>query len=337
MEMPWKQFAAWVIGLKRNPFEKARLRLTGYYILVVAIILAAFSFFSYVATVKNINDRFERDAKLTAEEQQILSSTTDQLQITLLLIDAGVLVLTAVLSYILAGKTLKPIKTALDAQAQFTADASHEFRTPLSIIKYNGDVALKNPHLQIAEAREIIHSNIEEAEHMSVIVERLLMLARSEDGWNDLKKEKLELKNMVEKAVSNMRVLAEQKDISLALSDMQSGLVMGNPTALDQMILNILQNAIDYSHNNGSIAVSLTVNDNRVIFIVTDTGIGIEQKDLPHIFERFYKSDKARTMKQGGGLGLSIVQSIVKQHDGIIEIKSTPGKGTTVEIYLPQA
>lgn len=329
----WKLFAALVTGLKSEPFKRARLRLTIYYIAIMAVILAAFSLFLYFSLTKNITDNLENDTNLS--DNQVVSNTIDQIQTTILSVDAVVLFLVAGLSYVLAGKTLKPIQAALEAQTQFTADASHEFRTPLAIIKYNGDIALKNSKLTIDEAREVIGSSVEEAEHMSAIVERLLMLARNENGWNNLGMEQLDLKDLLEKAVRSMSVLAENKNLVLKIKRTEPVKVSGNPGSLNEMILNILQNSIDYTPAGGRITVELFQKDRYARMVVSDTGIGISADDMPHIFERFYKSDKARTLKQGGGLGLSIVQNILQKHKGTIEITSEPDKGTKVSVSLP--
>ena len=334
MNTPWKQFAGWVTDLKHNPFETARLRLTGFYILVIAIILTVFSLFLFYSLSSNIKDNLETDIAANQVQQQKISDAVDHLQLNIFGIDLVVVLLTASLGYILAGKTLKPIKFALDAQTQFTADASHEFRTPLAIIKYNGDVVLKDPHLTITDAREAIQSSVEEAEHMSTIVERLLMLARNENGWNDLDMAEVDLKNIVENVAHKMSALARKKNLSLKITRLEAAKVKGDINTLNEMVLNILQNSVDYTPDGGGVTVELYQKDRHARLIIADSGIGIAAKDLPHIFERFYKSDQARTLKQGGGLGLSIVQDIVRKHNGTIEVKSEPGKGTRVLVSL---
>ncbi|MCL5008967.1 MAG: HAMP domain-containing histidine kinase, partial [Patescibacteria group bacterium] len=293
MNMFWKRFAAWATGSKSDPFKRARLRLTLYYIAIMAVILIAFSLFLYFSLAKNINDNLENDA--LASDSQVAANAIDQIQTTILTVDAVILVLTAGLSYALAGRTLRPIRLALEAQAQFTADASHEFRTPLAIIKYGGDVALKDPRLTLAEAKAAIQSGVEEAEHMSALVERLLLLARGDSGPDNLRLAPIDFKNLVEKAAGNMRALIQNKRLVLNITTLEPASVAGDAGTLNEMVFNILQNSIDYTPEGGSISLDLKQKDGLAQLTVTDTGIGIAAKDLPHVFERFYKSDQARS------------------------------------------
>jgi two-component system sensor histidine kinase CiaH len=330
----WKQSGESATGLKDRPFLWARLRLTAFYIVVVFFILAFASLSLYYSLAKNIKDNLEIDAT-TEAQQHFLANANHRLGLTILMIDLIVLIVTALLSYVLARRTLEPIKKALETQTQFTADASHEFRTPLAVVMYDSEVALRDPNLTLPEAREVLQSNFEELRHMAKIVERLLMLARNENGWNKIATAQIEFSGLVQDAVEKVIVLAKQKDLVIEIKSLEEGTVLGNRDSLHEMLLNILQNSIDYTNKGGKILVSLRKNLTNMDLKIEDTGIGISPEDLPHIYKRFYKSDQARSIKQGGGLGLSIVFDIIRNHHGTINVQSILAKGTTVLIQLP--
>lgn len=337
MNTYWKQFAGWVTGLRSEPFQKARLKLTAFYILMLAIILCVFSFTLYFALAQNL--RGDLDGELADEQSQlrVISQTTRHLQTTIFVIDAGVLVLASILSFVLAGKTLRPIEEALLAQKQFSADASHEFRTPLSIMKSDIEVAQNNQHLSLEEARSVIGSNLEEVNHMSTMVDQLLKLSRQEDRLENLLMNPVNLIQVVKSAVEKMQKLAQNKHINLTFTHEGYGSILGNLASLKELALNLLQNAIDYTPQNGSVAVIIKDLEKHLELSIKDTGIGIESKDLPHIFKRFYKADNARTLRSNSsGLGLSIAHNIVQNHHGKINIQSTVGKGTMVIVSFPK-
>ncbi len=332
-----KQFAAWVTGLQSETFQKARLKLTAFYILMLAIILCVFSFSLYFALAKNL--RGDLDGEFGDENAQlrVIKQTTDHLQTTIFLIDGGVLVLASFLSFALAGKTLRPIEEALLAQKQFSADASHEFRTPLSIMKSDIEVAQNNKQLNLQEAKAVIDSNLEEVNHMSTMVDQLLKLSRHEDQLEKLSMTSVNFITVVKDAVKKMQKLAENKNINLTFIHEGYGSVLGNLSSLKEMTLNLLQNAIDYTPEHGSVAVAIKDLEKHLELSIKDTGIGIEPKDLPNIFKRFYKADNARTLRSNSsGLGLSIVHNIVQNHNGKINIESALGTGTVVKVLLPK-
>jgi signal transduction histidine kinase len=335
MNMHWKPFGEWVTNLKFNPFQKARIKLTAFYILMLAVILCVFSFTLYFALAQNLRGDLDGEITDGSAQVRVINQTIYHLKTTIIIVDAGVLLLISALSFYLAGKTLRPIEEALFAQQQFSADASHEFRTPLSIMKSEFEVALASNHISSEEAKVLIKSSLEEVNQMSGMVDQLLKLSRSENHKNSFEMAPVDLAEVVKTAVHKMQKLTQNKGINLIIEDMVSSKILGNPGALQELALNLLQNATDYTPAGGTVTVGIKPNAKSYNLIIQDTGIGIEAKDLPHIFERFYKADNARTLRSNSsGLGLSIVHDIVQKHKAKINIISNVNKGTTVTVIF---
>jgi signal transduction histidine kinase len=252
-----------------------------------------------------------------------------------LVIVSVIVPITVIFGYLIARITLAPTRGALSSQKQFIGNVAHEIRTPLSIIKTNTEVALLDDELAQG-LRKTLHSNIEELDRISDIINNLLSL-------NTLNRpERIELQNVDLGAVTNdvvakLKPLLTRRKLTLHYNSGDFRIVWGNPVALGQILMNVLKNAIGYTPEGGTITVSIAPDyRSHVVVMVADTGVGIERKDLLHIFEPFYRADRARVREQGGsGLGLAIVSELIKLHRGKISIKSTPKIGTTVTISLP--
>ncbi|RLB70189.1 MAG: hypothetical protein DRH04_04010 [Deltaproteobacteria bacterium] len=220
---------------------------------------------------------------------------------------------------------------------QFSADASHELRTPLTILRGEVEIGLRGDR-SAAEYRDILVSNLEEIERMSKIVSDLLLLSRSDMGQEVLSRESVDLRDVVQELINQLAMLAEQKDIVLTGDVQPVPLVSGDKLRLRQMAANLIANAIRYTSEGGRVNVRLEAVEQGVKLVVEDTGIGIPEADLPRIFDRFYRVDKARSREEGGsGLGLSIVKWIVDAHHGDITVESVVGEGTTFTVVLPRA
>jgi OmpR-family two-component system manganese-sensing sensor histidine kinase len=336
MALVSKQFGEWVTALEHKLFKTARLKLTAFYIIMSALILCVFSFILYFSLAKNLREDLAGEVSVSKIQRQAVESTLDNTKNTIVVIDIGILVLVSFAAYVSSGKTLKPIEQALEAQKQFSADASHEFRTPLSIIKHDIEIALKNSRLDDKETRIMLQSNLEEVNHMSTIVDQLLKLSRSDSGVVKKNHFLVDLSGLVKMLVEKMQKLAKYKNIELSLAKVESGWVIGDSAAIEEVVGNLLQNALDYTPPGGKVYVSIKSAKKHMEIVIKDTGIGIEAKDLPHLFKRFYKADNARTLRSNSsGLGLSIAYDIVKQHKGTIVINSVPAEGTTVTVSLP--
>ncbi len=220
------------------------------------------------------------------------------------------------------------LEAAVNTLSQFAADASHELRTPLSVIRTSAEVALRRA--RSAESyRDSLAEIAEEAERMTQLVEDLLLLARSDAQSAAMPREALELDGVLEEASAQLRGVADARGIRVK-SEVRRGhpvFVSGNRTALRRLFLVLLDNAIKYSHPDSEVTVAIAREGQSVGVAIEDSGIGISEADQPHIFQRFYQADQART-DRGFGLGLSLAERIAHEHGATIEVKSREGAGS---------
>lgn len=244
---------------------------------------------------------------------------------------------TIVFGYLIARVTLAPARNALTAQKQFIGNIAHELRTPLSVIKTNTEVALFESNMS-AELKQMLRSNVEELDRISEIINNLLSLSAL------IRPERVEftavdLSEVVSTVVGKFAQLAKRGDHQITIKRSPHAFVLGNSTALEQIVGNLLKNAIQYTPNGGQITLAVAPAPmNHVELAIHDSGIGIARKDLFRIFEPFYRAEQSRTRAQGGsGLGLTIVSELLKMHNAKITIRSAVGRGTTVVILFPGA
>lgn len=237
-------------------------------------------------------------------------------------------------------ETLNGMLERLDAAfkriTQFTADASHELRTPVALMRTAAEVSLRRPRPE-AEYREALTQILKELETTSALIEKLMSLARADSGVEALQLAPIDLTQNFREACRQGRTLAEAKQISFQ-EQIASGpiTVEGEAHALQRLFLILIDNAVKYTPTGGGVTASLTTVNGFGIAEIRDTGIGIGEADLPHIFERFYRADKARSRELGGaGLGLSIGRWIAEAHGGSIEVESLVGQGSVFRVRLP--
>ena len=218
---------------------------------------------------------------------------------------------------------------------QFSSDASHELRTPLTVLQGQNELVLSKLR-DPKEYQEVIISNLEEIKYMSKVLEDLFVLSRSDENQVLLNYKRMDLRDLVEEVCRHAEILAEEKDISIVIAFLEQVKIDGDEVRLRQMVWNILHNGIKYTQPGGELKVSLLEESGFALLSIQDTGIGIPEKDLPFIFNRFYRVDKARSKDEGGsGLGLSICRHIAEAHKGKIEVESKPGLGTRFKIHIP--
>lgn len=218
---------------------------------------------------------------------------------------------------------------------RFTADASHELRTPLTVLRGELEAVAQRKDIP-TDARETIESALEESERLSKIVESLLAISRLDAGEALMARERFDLAELVADTVEQMRLLAEDKRIILSCAAEDAVQVEGDPGRLKQVVVNLADNAIKYTNEGGRVDIRVAAVDGKALLEVSDSGISIPSEALPHVFERFYRVDKARSRQMGGaGLGLSIVKSICEAHGGRISVESTEGKGSRFTVELP--
>ena len=229
------------------------------------------------------------------------------------------------------------LQAAFERQKQFTSDASHELRTPLAVMRADIEITLRRERGK-EEYQRVLTSNLEEIVRLSRLVEDLLMLARADAGKVELKCEPMDLDDLCRKMTEYILPLADQRDQTLTYHQPQGKVIINaDMHRIKQLLLNLLDNAIKYTEQRGSIILGLKTEGDEAVLTVSDSGRGIPPEDLPHIFDRFFRrsaktSDRSAS---GFGLGLSIVKWIVDSHAGKIVAQSEPGKGTTFIVRLP--
>lgn len=229
------------------------------------------------------------------------------------------------------------VVTLEEQRVQFVSDASHELKTPLSSIKLMADSILQTPDISMDYVREFLGDVSDEVDRLNRIVNKLLYITKM-DIHHDEDNKKLELvslKDITGGIEKNLQPLAKKEDITLVFTTPEEIFVMANRDVLWQGIYNIVDNAIKYTDADGYVLVSTQRQDGKIIIEIRDTGVGISSEEIDKIFDRFYRVDKARARSTGGtGLGLSIALGAIKYHNGEIDVKSEPGKGTTFTITL---
>lgn len=245
------------------------------------------------------------------------------------------LMVSLLFGYVIARITLYPTRNALKSQKRFVSDIAHELRTPLSVIKTNSEVALMDDSFN-KNIRNIFKNNIVELDRVSGIINNLLTFS----SFSQPEQIKFSLVNMgqvVDSSIGKLDDLIKKKEIKIKVRKTSPYSVWGNMIALEQIVINIVKNAINYNNFGGFVDITLGPDYNgNIVLTVEDNGVGIPESSLAHIFEPFYRADKSRSRQYGSsGLGLTIVSELIKLHSGKISVVSRLKQGTTVTVVLP--
>ncbi len=273
-----------------------------------------------------------------ADTTSIDEEKTSQLMKSALLAVIGMAV-TFGLAEALARWAVRPVQLAWDQQHQFVADASHELKTPLAVILADTEILLRKKGELDESTLRWVESAHDEAEHMRGLVEEMLELARTEDAAGSKRDNvRIDLSDTVERETLEFDAVAFERGTSIE-SSIDPGLcVMGDASQLSRLVKTLIENACKYAPKGSSVTVSLSRRAGMAELSVTNGGDPIPAEDLPHVFDRFWRSDKARTRETGGyGLGLAIAKGIAESHSGKIEVTSTAEAGTTFTVRLPEA
>jgi signal transduction histidine kinase len=333
-------------------FKSATFKLTMWYLAIVMVISFGFSVAVYHFATNELtfglNSQTQRiyrqfpvftnNPYLQVRENDISLGAH---HIFLKLVYFNILVLAAAgyASYLLARRTLKPIEAAHDAQKRFTADVSHELRTPLTALKMGSEVALLDKQASKQELQDALKSNVEEVARMELLINNLLRLTKLDSSDMAVNFGRVDSTELVAGALEQVQRASTDKNISI-VDNTKNTAVMADASSLTQLLVILLDNAIKYSPDKSEIVLSSQAKDGQYIVEVKDQGQGISREALPHIFERFYREDSARTTSTEGdgyGLGLSIAKMIADRNNSTITITSTPKKGTTAAVAIPLA
>lgn len=331
-------------------FRSARLQLTAWYLLIIMCISILFSMAIYHGITGEV-ERSLRVQKLRLFRQNnpsgffsdsirtidpdVLDEAKDRILLSLALLNVSIFVAAGGAGYFLAGRTLRPIQKMVEDQNRFITDASHEFRTPLTSLKSEIEVFLRGKTDIAKDTEELLQSNLEEINNLQMLSDNLLELTQYEKPQGTVAFEIVSILDVVDAAVRRVLPLAKRKQMKIEkkIADL---LVKGDKQSLVQLLVILLDNAIKYSEKKKAVTISAKTTDHSVVILVKDEGVGIEEKDIPHIFDRFYRADISRTKQQtlGYGLGLSIAQKIAYRHNGSITVESEKDKGTTFRVQL---
>lgn len=335
-------------------FKSATLKLTGWYLALIMGLSLAFSFVLYHSSAESLAQGFEHQRMAIRDQYQDyygvqlspfaldtlraheVARAEQQLLANLILANVAVLVVGGAASFYMARRTLTPLEQAMEAQTRFTADASHELRTPLTAMQAEIEVSLRDKKMTVAEARELLESNLEEVNKLQELSNNLLMLANQETDSFTPRPVMIDV--FLKDAIAHTAKAAAERTIVVD-NQAKSLRVMGTKDGLAQLSTILLDNAIKYSPEKSTITLKTATKGNNALISFVDKGHGIKPEDLPHIFDRLYRADQSRNKKKvaGFGLGLSIAKKIVELHKGAIDVTSDVGKGSTFTIRIPLA
>jgi len=302
---------------------------------VVGVIATELYHDASIAVANGIQQALTPGSSPTSVGNSVITDLSSLRSRTVMVATAVLILVTALFTYIIARIALRPTRQALESQKQFIGNIAHELRTPLAVSKTNMEVALMGGGIEEGMRRSI-ESTVEELDRIAEIINNLLSLSAS------VRPERIEFKDVdlgaaVQSALDKLHDLAASKQIDVTAKMSERRDVWGNRTALEEIAMNIVKNAISYTPAGGRISVLIQpVYPDHMEFSVQDSGIGIARKDLFRIFEPFYRSDPSRRRGVGGsGLGLTIVSELVKLHNGKITVRSAEGQGTAVTVLFP--
>lgn len=331
-------------------FNQARLKLTLWYIAIIFLISSLFSMAFYAVSTQELqrvvgriernqnewNSQFQqppppKPGMPTIEE---LQASSQRLFTSLIFINGIILVISGGAAYFLAGRTLKPIRLMVEEQNQFISNSSHELRTPLATLRAEMEGSLLEKQISDKQARVLVRSNLEEITRLQRLSNNLLQITKLHSPNPTKYSGQVSIEAVVNDAVKQVSKLAKNKRIQI-VKRVGNYNVQGDKDSLQELLVILLENAIKYSKKDTKIKISTNKSRNDVVIQVKDQGIGISKKDLPFVFDRFYRSDKSRSQTDGFGLGLSIAKQIVNKHNGTIQVVSKPKKGSVFTVKLP--
>jgi signal transduction histidine kinase len=283
--------------------------------------------------------------KLASGRELVAVAVADQVELedkyadlitAFVVIAFAALFLLAAGGFILVRKSTAPIERSIEFMRRFMADAAHELRTPITILRTRAEVALQQPR-EAANYVSALQGIEAEARRLGGIVDSLLVLARADAGERLIGKTRIFLDDIAIDAAGAAQVVARQKNVDVTVDLFEDAPVDGDPILIRQLIMIVLDNAVKFTDAGGQVHVRVSMLQGAPTFAVEDTGIGIKQEELSRVFQRFFRGETARSRTDGAGLGLSIASWIAREHGADITLSSESGKGTNVIITFPAA
>ena len=328
------------------------MKLTMWYLLIIMLVSIFFSAVIYKVLTSEI-DRFEKAQRFRIERKledegfilpsnrfprfenrfplanpELLEETRGRILFTLVVINSVIFLISGGLGYVLAGRTLKPIQLMVDEQNKFISDASHELRTPLTALKTSMEVHLRDNKMTLEDARENLNENVLQVNRLQSLTDKLMVFNQYSNTDQQIIIKKYSLEKIIMEAIKQVKPLTMQKEIKIETHLVNLD-IDGDRESLINLFVILLDNAIKYNLRKHKIIINTVKKDGSIEVLIKDNGIGIDTKDISHVFDRFYRADSARlkTEANGYGLGLSIAKRIIDLHNGSINIKSKLKKG----------
>lgn len=297
------------------------------------IVTISDSSYSYLKSI-NLNTKITRIVFVDRSNYQ---NFLYQLLKSFLLVGLLSLVILFIISVYLTNKTIQPIKQAFDKQKQFIADASHELKTPLTIIKTNTSLILSNPDDSVKYQAKWINYINSQIDRMSKLIDEMLSLAKLDAQESNINLLPINISKIIESMILMFDAIIYENNLNLESDIKKDVFVHGDKENLKRLFSILMDNAIKHTNKNGTLSIKLFIDRNKVKIIVKNTGQGIAKENLEKIFDRYYRADNSRDRETGGyGLGLAIAKSIVLKHKGKIYAQSTLNKNTSFIIELPK-
>ena len=337
-------------------FQSARIKLTLWYLFIIICISGALSTLAYIRVISVLDMEFNRiQRRMEMENEGFMPrheripqfnrprilpediiSAKKQILLQLIFVNGVIIIIFSTLGYLLTGKTLSPLKKAMEEQKRFIGDAAHELKTPLTSLKTALEVNLMDKKLN-QTTKKLLQNNLLDLIDLETLADRLLQLARLDQMTLPLSMH--QVMPIIDKAIRHIQPLADKKNISINKKNklVENQLVYTEISSLKELLIIILDNAVKYSGLQTAIEISILKTGKLVSISISDQGIGIPEKEQSNIFKRFYRVDQSRSksITKGYGLGLALANQIAEQIHGKIVCQSRVGQGSTFTIILP--